>query len=58
MNGYIEEWEWKIKNLSKLVEYLVKYEEETPQSKARFSAQQWLKPSGSNDTVLLSIQDR
>lgn len=59
MNGYVEEWEWKVKNTSKLVEYLIKFAKENPQSKARYSTQQWLRPSdNSNDTVLLGIQDR
>lgn len=58
LDGVIEKWEWNIKNLTLLVKMLNESRAFNPASQARFSEQVWLSQTDSNDSVLLSLQDR
>jgi len=58
LDGMVEKWEWKLKNLTRLVFMLEENKLSSPIAKPRHSTQQWLKQTGSNDTMLKSIQDR
>ena len=55
--GKIEEWEWNIKNITTFV-MMVNASFQFHTSKARFSQQQWLEQTDSDDPILKSLHDR